>query len=96
MKTNADQKAYAEWYGNTQARINTIVGGSYSSHWNAIKQARQDWLDTISDPHTGDPTFPVWLQDKYGIKLIQLDSGLSTDFDVVDESKYIMFLLKYK
>ena len=94
MKSNEDQKAYAEWYGNTQARINTIVGGTYSEHWNAIKQARQDWLE-IKD-QVDLPAFPGWLQDKYGIKLIELDSGLSTSFDVVDESKYIMFLLKYK
>ena len=94
MKTNEDQKAYAEWYANTQARINTIAGGTYSEHWNAIKQARQEWLE-IKD-QCAFPAFPGWLRDKYGISLIQLDSGLDTSFDVVDESKYIMFLLKYK
>ena len=96
--------AKTDWYSNTQARINTVVVGSFTSeHWNAIKQSRQDWLVYIQETELNSgsdstlvPGFPMWLRDKYGISLIYVDDGLDTNFDIVDESKYVMFLLKYK
>ena len=96
--------AKTDWYSNTQARINTVVGGSFTSeHWNAIKQSRQDWLVYVQETESISGTygtlvsgFPMWLRDKYGISLIHVDHGLDTKFDVVAESNYVMFLLKYK
>ena len=82
-------------YANTQARINTVVG-EYSDDWQAIKLARREWLN-----QPNFPSFMIWLEDKYGIRTAYVrfgngDEGLNPKFEIVDESKYIIFLLKYK
>ena len=86
-------------YANTQARINTIVG-EYSDDWRAIKLARREWLDVQNQPNF--PSFMIWLEDKYGIRTAHVrfdkvgEVGLNPKLEIVDESKYIIFLLKYK
>ena len=80
------QKQYADLYANTQARINTMVGES-SETWAMIKKSQSDWTTLIR--------FPVWLENVHGIKITETDSGLSTEIEIVDEKKYVLFLLKY-
>jgi hypothetical protein len=94
---SSDQSS-EDLYANTQARINTVVG-EYSDDWQAIKLARQEWLAVQNQPNF--PSFMVWLEDKYGIRTANvrfgnIDAGLNPKFEIVDESKYIIFLLKYK
>lgn len=95
MKKIDTQQVQDEWYANTQARINTIVG-EYSEDWQAIKLARWDWWTESNDEPT--QSFEVWAEDRYGIRLKRDRAaiGYNPKFEIVDESKYIIFLLKYK
>jgi hypothetical protein len=85
-------------YANTQARINTIVG-EYSEDWRAIKLAKHAWWENFKNEtiQTIQP-FEVWVEDRYGIRIKRglASMGYDPKFEIVDESKYIIFLLKYK
>ena len=89
-----NQKQYADLYANTQARINTVVGDS-SETWALIKESQQDWTNMIWNSDTEYIRFPTWLERVHGIKITEIDSGLSTEIEIVDEKKYVLFLLKY-
>ena len=88
------QKQCADLYANTQARINTVVGES-SETWALIKKSQSDWVTLQWNSHPGYTRFPVWLESVHGIKITETDSGLSTEIEIVDEKKYVLFLLKY-
>jgi hypothetical protein len=88
------QKQYADLYANTQARINTMVGES-SETWALIKKSQPDWTTLMQNSRTRYIRFPVWLENVHGIKITETDSGLSTEIEIVDEKKYVLFLLKY-
>jgi hypothetical protein len=91
----SDDQSPEDWYANTQARINTVVG-EYSEDWRAIKLARYAWWEESNeDPIQG---FENWAEDRYGIRIKRdlASIGYNPKFEIVDESKYIIFLLKYK
>ena len=91
----SSEQAPDEWYSNTTARINTVVG-EYSEDWRAIKLARHAW-QAESNHETIQP-FEVWVEDRYGIRIKRdlASIGYNPKFEIVDEGKYIIFLLKYK
>jgi hypothetical protein len=98
MKKLDTESVQDEWYANTQARINTVVG-EYSEDWRAIKLARHVWWKESNDESVRIiQSFEVWAEDRYGIRIKRdLESmGYDPKFEIVDESKYIIFLLKYK
>jgi hypothetical protein len=94
---SSDQSS-EDLYANTQARINTVVG-EYSEDWRAIKLAKRAWWEDCNyETLKITQPFEVWAEDRYGIRITKnLESmGYNPKFEIVDESKYIIFLLKYK
>lgn len=89
-----NQNQYTDLYANTQARINTVLGES-SETWALIKKSQQDWTNMIWNSDVEYIRFPAWLERYHGIKITENDSGLSTEIEIVDEKKYVLFLLKY-
>lgn len=59
-------------------------------HWRRVREARNDFT------HPDVAEFYKHLTEVYGLK-VKLDSHLNItgDFDIVDEQKYSLFLLKY-
>lgn len=49
--------------------------------------------NTLSDADS----FLNWLENKYGIKVFRekLSNGITDDYEIVDEQKFLIFLLKY-
>jgi hypothetical protein len=63
-------------------------------YWMALKRVRQEYTakkDGIYNPSE----FYYWLQRKYGIKVLIVNDNISADYEIVDDSKYLMFCLKY-
>ena len=60
-------------------------------HFQRLKRAKIDYLDDKS------LTFQQWLIDQWGLR-IHTDTvvgGYTDNFTVVDEKKYLMYLLKF-
>lgn len=60
----------------------------------ALKQARVEWN---LEPLTGEKYvyFDELAKDRYGIRLYQMVGAGYTGYDITDEEKFMMFLLKY-
>jgi hypothetical protein len=68
------------------------------------RQARWDYYETLKklrkefteDGRNFDADeFIVWIEEKYGFKLILNDTGITDNYTVSDKEKYLIFRLRY-
>lgn len=52
------------------------------------------WLTVFRD-FNEDPNIEDLLKEKYGLKIIQTDTLISDEYEVIDKKKYLLFLIKY-
>jgi len=66
-------------------------------YWNRLKKAYADYEYN----HNGDvyetdlSSFDRWMQQHWGIAITIVDSCLGSTYQIVDEKKYTLFMLKY-
>lgn len=64
-------------------------------HWSRLKRAAITCPTDHAELH-GALYFPIWLEKEYGLKMhVNNDGMITTDYTVVDETKYSMYLLKF-
>jgi len=63
-------------------------------YWNNLKRLMNEFTkETGSKDHH---EYIVWLENKYGFRPIETNDGMMTDdLDIVDEKKYLIYILKY-
>jgi hypothetical protein len=80
-----------EYYSNTAARLDTIIGDS-KIIWLQIISAKREF-DTHDQPQTD---FYSWLNQTYGVKLKLTPNGeMNLENDITDQQKYLLFMLKH-
>ena len=82
-----------ELYNSHKQRLDTVMGGAH--FWAGMRQCR----DGEGREHCKTtPTTIQWFLETYGIEL-QLSNeymeSIKSEVRIVDEQKYLMFLLKY-
>lgn len=61
--------------------------------WETLKKLRKEFTE---DGRSFDADeFIIWIEDKYGFKLILNDTGITDDYTITDEQKYLVFRLRY-
>ena len=84
-------------YNSHAARLDTIIGGD-ASHYIRLRKCKLEW-DTLAEAvpvGQGFLTFQDFAREWYGIKLEWgQDDGIGLNYQVVDEKKYTVFLLKF-
>jgi hypothetical protein len=60
--------------------------------WEVLKKLRKEF--TVDREFDADD-FIVWIEERYGFKLILNDTGITDDYTITDEKKYLIFRLKY-
>ena len=82
-----------ELYNSHEQRLDTVMGSAH--FWAAIRQCRES--EGRDYCQTNLSTFQ-WFLETYGIEL-QLSNeymeSIKSEVRIVDEQKYLMFLLKY-
>jgi hypothetical protein len=78
--------------------IDLVLRNKRDQYWAMLRRAREDFKKIVSPKKYGpDPyAFSHYLQDIYGIRP-ELDgySNYTGDYTILDEKKYLLFLLKY-
>jgi RNA polymerase subunit RPABC4/transcription elongation factor Spt4 len=85
-------------YNSHAARLDTIIGGD-SSHYIRLRKCKEEY-DQLADAvpvGQGFLTFDDFAREWYGVKMCidRETSGFALDYQVVDEKKYTVFLLKF-
>ena len=85
-----------EYYVDTAARLDTIIGGD-TSHFLRLQRVKTEY-DALADAvpvGQGFLTFYDYVKEYYGVKLVYDGDNLSLEYAVIDEKKYTVFLLKF-
>lgn len=85
-----------EYYANTSARLDTIIGGD-TSHFLRLQRVRNEWQELADAVPVGQGflTLYDYVKEYYGVKLEFDGDNLKLEYSVVDEKKYTVFLLKF-
>lgn len=60
-------------------------------YWTSLKKMRaEEWK-----PSNNGSTFLEWVEETYGFKPKLNDRGITDDYEVVDEKKFVVYILKY-
>lgn len=59
-------------------------------YWKTLKELQKEWKETDQALNLID-----WIEEKYGFKAIMVDNYFSDDYHIVDEKKYLIYILKY-
>lgn len=90
------EQARDEYYADTAARLDTIIGGD-SSHYIRLRRCKEEY-DRLADAvpiGQGFLTFYDYVKEYYGIKLVMDGDNFGLDYAVIDDKKYTVFLLKF-
>lgn len=85
-----------EYYVDTAARLDTIIGGD-TSHFLRLQQVKNEYDTLARDVPVGQGflTFYDYVKEYYGVKLTYDGDDIKLDYTVIDEKKYTVFLLKF-
>ena len=63
-------------------------------YWNALKIVRKEYMEIKKEFDAYE--FEDYLESKYGIKMNIVNGNITDGFKIMDEKKYIVFVLKFK
>lgn len=86
-------RAKDEYYATPDSRIHTIVGGA-SDYFVRLRRVKAEWDQRWKGGYK-ESSFPQYLEETYGIKMKMDDSGIDIAYDIIDEKKHTLFLLKF-
>lgn len=65
-----------------------------NNFWATLKILRTEYQ--LHHPQFDAYEFEEWVSNKYGIQLNFVDNNIGGDYQVVDEKKYLIYLLKFQ
>jgi len=64
------------------------------NYWEALKKVRKEYMGQNSEFDAYD--FEDYLTGQYGIKMNIVNGNITDGYEIVDEKKYLIFLLKFQ
>ena len=85
-----------EYYADTAARLDTIIGGD-TQHFLRLQRVKNEYDALAGDVPVGQGflTFDDYVKEYYGIKLQFDGDNVSLAYEIINEKKYVMFVLKF-
>jgi hypothetical protein len=80
-----------EYYASPESRIHTIVGGA-SEYFVRLRKVKAEW-DKNNTPERQE--FQAYLKENYGIQMKMEPDGIDIAYEILDEKKHTLFLLKF-
>ena len=68
------------------------------NYWAALKQIRKEYMQDMAtlDGQFDAYDFEDYIEENYGIKMNIVDGNITDGYRIMDEKKYLIFLLKYQ
>ena len=85
-----------EYYADTASRLDTIIGGD-TQHFLRLQRAKVEWDDLAHAVPVGQGflTFDDYVEEYYGVRLKYDGDNVSLAYEIINERKYTVFLLKF-
>ena len=65
-------------------------------YWAALKLVRKEYMDDAKNGEFDAFDFEDYIEEKYGIKMNIVDGNITDGYKIMDEKKYLIFLLKFQ
>lgn len=65
-------------------------------YWKALKQIRKEYMQDAATVEFDAFDFEDYIEENYGIKMNIVDGNIIDGYRIMDEKKYLIFLLKYQ
>lgn len=67
-------------------------------YWSALKKVRQEYLADLAqlDGQFDAYDFETYITENYGVRLNIVDGNITDGYQIIDEKKYLVFLLKFQ
>ena len=68
------------------------------NYWEALKKVRREYMLDIEQLGGQFDAFDFedYLIENYGLKMNIVNGNITDDYEIVDEKKYLIFILKYQ
>lgn len=85
-----------EYYADKVARLDTVIGGD-TDHFVRLQRVKNEYDELARAVPVGQGflTFYDYVKEYYGVKLEFDGDNVTLAYSVVDEQKYLMFVLKF-
>jgi hypothetical protein len=85
-----------EYYQDSASRLDTIIGGD-TQHFLRLQRVKNEYDELARAVPIGQGflTFYDYVKEYYGVKLQFDGDNVSLAYQVVNEKKYVMFVLKF-
>ncbi len=64
------------------------------NYWEALKKIRKEYMEQNKEFDAYD--FEDYLAGQYGLKMNIVNGNITDGYEIVDEKKYLIFLLKFQ
>lgn len=64
------------------------------NYWEALKKVRKEYM--LQNKEFDAYDFEDYLMGQYGLKMNIVNGNITDGYEIVDEKKYLIFLLKYQ
>jgi len=72
---------------------------SRDNYWKMLKRAKSDFIELTEQAsleyEIGDDAFYYYLRQNYGLQVELIDNKIAGEYAIVDEKKYLLFLMKF-
>jgi hypothetical protein len=68
---------------------------SRMEYWKSLKKLRLEFLNETETTEYDAIKFLAWVENRYGFRPKLFESYITDDLEIVDQKKYLMYLLKY-
>jgi hypothetical protein len=62
-------------------------------YWASLKDMRSEYMKADTGPN--DTSFYSWVEDKYGIQVLEEGGMILGSYNIVNDNKYLVYWLKY-
>ena len=64
------------------------------NYWEALKKVRKEYIEQNKEFDAYD--FEDYLTGQYGLKMNIVNGNITDGYEIIDEKKYLIFLLKFQ
>jgi hypothetical protein len=66
------------------------------NYWAALKQIRKEYMQDAATIEFDAFDFEDYIEENYGIKMNIVNGNITDGYKIMDEKKYLIFLLKFQ
>jgi hypothetical protein len=66
------------------------------NYWESLKKVRVEYMQDAKNGQFDAYDFEDYIEKKYGIKMQIVNGNITDGYKIMDEKKYIVFLLKFQ